>query len=274
MSVRIHHLNCGTMCPHGRRFLAGDGGILQTTQLCCHCLLIETDGGLVLVDSGLGTQDIQSPKRLGVPFRSLIRPKLVESETAVHQVRELGFKPEDVRHIVLTHLDLDHAGGIGDFPAARIHVFEKEYEAAMAPGLRERARYVSAQWAHGPDWVGHPIAGEKWFGFDAIRPIPGIDPDVLLIPLTGHTRGHCGVAVRRGDRWVIHCGDAYFFHGEVDTPPHCPIGLMAFQSLIQMNGPQRLHNQRRLRELKSRRSADIDLFCAHDPLELQQLRSS
>lgn len=266
--IRIHHLSCGTMCPYGRRLMTGEGGLLETAEMCCHCLLIETSQGLVLVDSGLGTDDIRKPERLGRPFLFGIRPQLREEETALARVQALGFQQEDVRHIVLTHLDLDHAGGISDFPDAKVHVFHAELEAAMAPTLREKLRYVQAQWAHGPDWVQHTIGGEKWFGFDSVRAIPGLDPDVLLVPLTGHTRGHCGVAVKAGARWMIHCGDAYFFRGEVETPASCPVGMMAFQSLMQVNGKERLNNQRRLRDLKTNHGGEVDVFCAHDPVEL------
>lgn len=256
--------------------MGGEGGLLtaafKTADMCCHCLLIETEQGLVLVDSGLGMDDIRKPERLGSFFRHTVRPVLRAEETALAQVLQLGFKAEDVRHVVLTHLDLDHAGGIADFPGAKVHVFDPEFEAAMAPSLRERLRYVQGQWSHGPDWVRHRVDGEQWFGFEAIRAIPGLAPDVLLIPLTGHTRGHCGVAVRKRDRWMIHCGDAYFFRGEVELPASCPIGLMAFQNLVQINGPQRLRNQRRLRELKAAHGAEVDLFCAHDSVELARHR--
>lgn len=255
--------------------MAGDGGWFDTAQMCCHCLLIETARGLVLVDSGLGRDDVRNPARLGHAFRMGIRPRLREEETAVAQVRALGFDPADVRDVVLTHLDLDHAGGIADFPDAQVHVFHPEIEAAMAPSLRERLRYVSAQWAHGPRWVRHRVEGEAWLGFEAIRAIPGVDPEVLLVPLTGHTRGHCGVAVRpSGEGWMLHCGDAYFFRGEIETPARCPVGLMAFQSLMQMNGPQRLHNQRRLRQLKAAHGDEVALFCAHDPVELSQRQAA
>lgn len=275
MTIRVHHLNCGTMCPFGRRLMAGEGGWFESAEMCCHCLLIETGQGLVLVDSGLGTDDVRNPARLGRPFLAGIRPQLREQETALAQVRALGFQAADVRHVVLTHLDLDHAGGISDFPKAQVHVFDPELEAAMAPSLREKLRYVPAQWAHGPCWVPHRVEGESWFGFEAVRAIAGLDPDVLLVPLTGHTRGHCGVAVRRGDEgWMLHCGDAYFHRGEVETPARCPIGLMAFQSLMQVNGPQRLRNQRRLRELNAAHGEQVAVFCAHDPVELSRLRAA
>jgi glyoxylase-like metal-dependent hydrolase (beta-lactamase superfamily II) len=43
-------------------------------------------------------------------------------ETAAHQIERLGFRREDIRHIVITHLDVDHIGGLSDYPDAHIHV--------------------------------------------------------------------------------------------------------------------------------------------------------
>ncbi len=100
----------------------------------------------------------------------------------------------------------------------------------MNPGWRDGPRYVAAHWAHGPRWVQHDGGGEQWHGFDSVRVLPGSDAEILLIPLVGHSHGHTGVAIRRGasspegDGWLLHCGDAYFHHGEVATPPHCPPG--------------------------------------------------
>lgn len=179
-----------------------------------------------------------------------------------------------MRHIVPTHLDLDHAGGLGDFPGAQVHVYKTELDAALTrSSFRERDRYIPAQWAHGPKWSPRDVTGESWFGFDAVRALPGTDEEVLLVPLTGHTRGHCGVAVRTDRGWLLHCGDAYFFRGEMDAEPHCPIGLSLFQSLLQMHGPSRLANQRRLRELKQAHGGEVTLFSAHDPVELSNMRT-
>src|SRR5207245_5655496 len=45
------------------------------------------------------------------------------------------------------------------------------------------------------------------------------EPDILMIPLPGHTLGHCGIAVRAKDKWLLHAGDAYFFHGQLLAKP-------------------------------------------------------
>lgn len=270
--VTIHHLNCATMCPSGARLLTGEGGLSARAEIVAHVLLIEAAEGLVLVDTGLGTGDVADPTRLGRPFRLLVRPRCDERETAVALVRQLGLDPRDVRHVLATHLDVDHAGGLPDFPEAEIHVFRPEMEAALNPTWRERERYVPAQFEHGPKWNAHEVAGDEWFGFEAVRPIPGLDPEVLLIPLVGHSRGHAAVAVRDGERWLLHCGDAYFHHGEKRTPPRCPLGMRAFEALVGFNGPARRHNQERLRELAREHGTEVQLFCAHDPIELREFQ--
>ena len=109
--MKIHHLDCGSLCPRGGRLFGGKGGPWAVAPMCCHCLLIEGEDGLVLVDSGLGVEDVADPGRLGFLFNAVTRPRLEIAETARRQIAGLGFHVDDVRHIVPTHLDLDHAGG-------------------------------------------------------------------------------------------------------------------------------------------------------------------
>lgn len=262
------------MCPWGRRLLEGQGGLLDHARIVCHVLLIESDDGLVLVDTGFGTDDVRNPRQLTRPFTAAMRPQLQLAETAVAQVRELGFDPSDVRHVVLTHLDVDHAGGLPDFPHAQVHVFAAEQAAMLAPPLLERVRYRmgAAHWAHGPNWVAHDLAGDEWFGFESVRVLPDIGSEILLIPLPGHSLGHTGIALQRADGWLLHCGDAYFHRSEVSTPASGPRGIRAFENLVQANGKLRRQNQERLRELAERRSGEVRLICSHDAVELDALR--
>ena len=141
--MRIHHLNCGSFCPPGGRLFGGAGGLLSPAPMCCHCLLIEGEDRLILVDTGLGVDDVNEPRRLGRLFNVLMRPRLEIAETALRQVVDLGYRPSDVRHIVPTHLDLDHAGGISDFPAAAVHVYDEELRAASSRSSLRRARPLS-----------------------------------------------------------------------------------------------------------------------------------
>lgn len=269
--MRVHHLNCGSFCPHGRRLINGDGGLRDRGLVICHCLAIETDDGLVLVDTGFGMEDARNPAQLGGAFRVMMNPRPREETTALKQLEALGFAAGDVRHIVTTHLDLDHAGGLPDFPQAEVHLLAAELEAALHPALSDRLRYIGgAHWKHDPRWVTHGSGGEDWHGFESVRILPGIDAEILLVPLIGHTRGHTAVAVHSGDDWLLHCGDAYFNHGEMQTPPSCPPMLRFFQNLTAADNRARKRNQERLRELASRHGAEVTLFCAHDPHELER----
>ncbi len=196
--MAIYHLNCGTLSPRYARM-----------HTLLYCLLVETSAGPVLVDTGLGAQDYERPALMVRAFETLMRAPGDVQETAVQQVQRLGYAPEQVEHIVLTHLHLDHAGGLADFPHAQVHVWQREYEAAMHHrGWLGRLSYQAAQWAHGPRWVLHDSPVERWYDFDALAVLPGITPRILLVPLPGHTPGHCGVAIQTERGWLFHCGDA------------------------------------------------------------------
>lgn len=241
--------------------------------MVCHCLLVETErDGLVLVDAGLGTGDLaDGGRRLGRMFLGLVGPRLDPAEPAIARVQALGFAPEDVRHVVVTHLDLDHAGGIGDFPWATVHVHARELAAARArASFLERHRYLEAQIGGHQTWQEYSDEGDDWHGLRGIRALGGLGEEIALVPLFGHTRGHTGVAVRRGDRWLLHAGDAYFHHRELESARGAPAVLRWFQRVVEIDGPARRDNQERLRELAGG-GAPVDVFCAHDGVELERL---
>jgi glyoxylase-like metal-dependent hydrolase (beta-lactamase superfamily II) len=276
--MHVHHLSCGTMCPWGGRLMYGPADDPALRRLVCHCLLIETDSaGLVLVDTGFGVGDVRRAReRLSRFFLFANRPQLHDEHTALRQIEALGLKAADVRHIVLTHLDFDHAGGIEDFPHATVHVLAQELTAATSGrrGFIARNRYRPQQWDDGVVWQRHSFGGERWMGFDCVRDMPGLPPEILMVPLVGHTWGHCGVAIERQGGWLLHAGDAYFHRGELDLERYrCPPGLRGYQAMMEVDRRARLLNQRRLRDLVAQGEA-IDVFCAHDPGELATRRTA
>lgn len=276
--LRIHHLNCGTDCPVGGALFDGRS-MGPTGRLVCHCLLVETEAnGLVLIDTGYGLKDVDHPHRephprITKPMRAMLNIQLREEETAVRQIEALGYSAADVRHILLTHLDFDHAGGLEDFPNAVVHVMDREYREATGPrhGFVPRNRYRPVQFNEVREWRKYVRRGEPWNGFQAVRDLEGLPPEILMLPLPGHTWGHAGIAIQGENGWLVHAGDAYFYRGEMRRRSrHCTPGLRAYQTMMEVDRGLRFANQKRLRRLSLDTDANVRIICAHDPVEFER----
>lgn len=247
--TKIHHINCGTLL------------VPPYPTVPCHCLLLEDARGLALVDTGIGLLDVRNPdERLGRPLIDAAGFQFHERDTAARRIEALGHRAGAVGHVILTHGDPDHAGGLADFPGAVVHVSTEEH-ARVASG---HGRYALPQFAHGPAWKTYPPSDRRWFGLEA-RPVDvGFASEVLLIPLFGHTLGHCGVAVRRGERWALHVGDAYYLRVELETDDH-PVSLLA--AARADDDALRRASLGQLRRLARDHGDEIDLFGYHDGSE-------
>lgn len=246
----VHHINCGTLV------------VPTYPTVVCHCLLLEDSQRLALVDTGIGLLDVQNPAgRLSQPLIEMAGFQFHESDTAVRRIEALGFSPADVRHLILTHGDPDHSGGLADFPNAQVHVSAEEH-AHLASG---HLRYVPTHFAHVPNWKTYPRSTRKWFGLEA-RPVDlGFESEVLLIPLFGHTLGHCGVAIQQGDRWLLHVGDAYYLRAELTVDDH-PVSQLAAKRAD--DDSQRRVSLEHLRRLVRDHGDEIDITGYHDLTEL------
>src|SRR5688572_30729657 len=235
--MRVHHLNCVSACPLGGFVMDGMSAGMLRGRLVSHCLLLELDHALVLIDTGYGLRDVANPRsRLSKVFLTLLRPELREEMTAIRQIERLGYAATDVQHVVLSHLDFDHAGGLDDFPRAAVHLLADEV--ASASGQRttlDRMRYRPQQWSSSPRWQTYSShAGSDWFGFRHTQQLVGLPPEILLVPLIGHSLGHAGVAVQRPQGWLLYAADAYFYKGEMAPErPYCTPGLSLYQRMME-----------------------------------------
>jgi glyoxylase-like metal-dependent hydrolase (beta-lactamase superfamily II) len=118
-------------------------------------------------------------------------------------------------------MHFDHCGGLRDFPGATVHVHQREYAAFIGrPRRFTDLAYVRRHIAHHPRLALYTDQNESWLGLAAIR-LP-FQPEMWFVPLYGHTRGHCGVAVRRGPGWHFHVADA----GPVALQNYAPAWLV------------------------------------------------
>jgi glyoxylase-like metal-dependent hydrolase (beta-lactamase superfamily II) len=259
------------MHPYGLPLGDGTGGFLKRGLGVVHCLLVDTGDGLALVDTGWGMRDCTGPSPAVRQFAGIVHAALLPEETAIRQLGTLGFDPAEVKHIFLTHLHMDHAGGLPDFPEAIVHASAAEIHAFLHPrSLIEWRAYRPEHRAHGPRWQAHIPRGVPWFGLECAPPIRIGEVEFVFVPFAGHTRGHCAVAVRLDGRWLLHCGDAYGYHRQADPvqPYSHPSGrLMETIVTRGFNMPKR--HWLSLRRLREAHRGDVSTFCSHDAHEFE-----
>ena len=267
MIHQIHHLNCGSFCPYCAP-LFGQRGI--KAELVCHCLLLETNQGLVLIDTGLGIQDYLNPKkRLGSMISRLGSIQHNLALTAVEQIQKLGFKPADVKHILVTHLDFDHAGGIADFPQAMVHVLSSEFNATQNFNYKNKIRYKSAQLTQHRYWnFIEPAFGASWYHFSKVQGFNLFQDEILMIPLLGHSAGHCGIAIQYKGHWILFCGDAYYSHQQLNPNTKLP-ALALTERVFAHDNLKRIESLKQI-QLLAKQQPEIEIFCAHDPIEFRR----
>lgn len=248
--MQVHSINGGTLVVEGY------------PTVVCHCLLVESPDGLVLVDTGIGLEDVKDPEgRLGRTLIDQAGFQFHEWDTAARRIEAPGHSVEDVRDVVLTHCDPDHTGGLADFPRARIHLTSEELSCVQAG----QERHVPSNFDHGPLWQIHEQGERDWFGLESrvVEVEPSIE--IRLIPLPGHTKGHAGVAIRRGEGWVLHVGDAYYLRAELSEPEH-PVSALA--TLRADDDPARRRSLEELRRLARDHAHEIEMLGYHDLDEL------
>lgn len=167
-------------------------------------------------------------------------------------------------------------GGLADFPWAQVHLTSAEAFAARHPKtLVERGRYRPAAREHGPLLVEHtPQESESWRGFAAAKPLTEVADGIVLVSLPGHTRGHAAYAVDAGDRRILHVGDAFYHHGQIDGRGGAPSSLRLMERLIAHDWRRVQANHARLAELYTQGSSEMRIVNAHDPVLLDQARDA
>lgn len=249
--AHIHHLNCvDIQSPTGMNAIG-------------HCLLLEMSDMLILIDTGIGLLDTQNPvERMGQQMIDTIGYCFDENLTAIRQIENLGLDPEKVTDCIISHLDYDHISGLTDFPKAKIHVGIEEFEDFNSGN----PRYLKTSLSHNPVIKTYAKTDFNWFGFEARKVSLNTKAEIFLIPLFGHTIGHCGVALKAGERWLFYIGDAYYLKVELEDTNH-PVNDLA--KIRAENNELRIETLNKIRNFTNKNPA-IEIFSFHDPKEFSR----
>jgi glyoxylase-like metal-dependent hydrolase (beta-lactamase superfamily II) len=220
-------------------------------------LVRHPSAGAVLVDTGLHPSIASDGRQnFGALGNRFGKPSLAAREDVPSQLRARGLDPAEVAVVVMTHLHMDHASAISEFPRSTFVVSAAEWQAASGGGVGDgyrRSHYDFAFDYRTIDFDRASVGSYSSFArtFDLFG-----DGSVRLAFTPGHSAGHVSVVCRLAGRDFVIGGDAIYLSGQLDgsvpPPPR----------------PQDAHNLRRsLQELRLYRSQfpDAVITPGHDP---------
>jgi glyoxylase-like metal-dependent hydrolase (beta-lactamase superfamily II) len=224
-------------------------------------LIRHPSAGAFLVDTGLHASVAARPaENLGRVVTSAMQPEVEPGEDLPAQLRAKGVDPKSIRLVVMTHLHVDHASGMSEFPTATFVFTEAEWEAASTDSRPLLRGYRPAHYDYAFDYrtlsYDSPlISSYATFGrtFDLFG-----DGSVRLASTPGHSAGHQSVICRLAERDLVIAGDAIYTMGQLGDAPEPP-------------RPLDRHNWRRsMRELQhfARTYPQAIVIAGHDPEQM------
>lgn len=248
--MRIHAIQTGSFIAK-QSFRLGKGrGRLRlvnmfldrawTEPLPYYNWVIEHPEGVILIDTGETVRALQ-PDYYPALNRFFIQQNtriFVQPEDEIGpQLQTLGFKPGDVRWVILTHMHQDHVGGLRYFPKAEFLVSRTEYEATQTRMGRMMQGYMPQNW---PEWFAPRLIDYRP---ESIGPFPQSFAltragDVHFVPTEGHSLGHMSVILTQPGRTFFFAGDASFSQQlmlEQKIDGVAPSEKKAYQTLARIN---------------------------------------
>jgi glyoxylase-like metal-dependent hydrolase (beta-lactamase superfamily II) len=231
-TVRLHPLLTGTaVAPHGffhrqegrlasARALGIIGGASSRAEIPIPAFLIEhPSAGRILVDTGFHPSVAVDPKQnLGRVNTSFLQPEMDASQAVPAQLRARGIEPSEVRTVLMTHLHVDHASAMSEFPGATFLFSLQEWESATTISRPAFNGYVRRQFDHAFEYrtIDFDAAGvDSFASFGRAVDVFG-DGSVRLAFTPGHTLGHLSVILRLRAREVLLTSDAAYTRETID----------------------------------------------------------
>jgi N-acyl homoserine lactone hydrolase len=213
--------------------------------------LLETEQGYVMVDAGVNDELVNDPELCYQNFTARgwhPPPVVLPQHVMLAQLEEIGVRPQDVEHVIITHLHADHTGNLRHFRHARISIQPLEYEHGFSDSTS--AAWIKSDYSF-PDLRWNLAEGD-W------EVMPGLE----VVSTRGHTPGHQSVVVelpRAGT--IVLVGDAGDLQENFDEE------ILPGESV---DDPAALASILRLKAIAERR--DGQLFLLHDPNFVQRIK--
>ena len=190
-----------------------------TDWLPTYAWVVEHRDGVIVIDTGQGAHLLESGRSLHPYVRWEVAFRIEREDEIGPQLRALGIGPRDVKRVVLTHLHMDHDGGLAHFPNSEILVSRGELSKARGWAGRVRG-YLPNRWPSWFDPVPLDLAAEPFGPFAASKRLTKAG-DVIAVATPGHTADHLSVILQVGDTALFLAGDTSYnerlmLNGRVD----------------------------------------------------------
>jgi N-acyl homoserine lactone hydrolase len=166
--------------------------------------IIEHPKGHIAIDTGVNVQGWT------IPFWArpvAVRPIIEgEEEEIGPRMKAADLDPAIVRTVIITHLDLDHVGGVGWFPNAEILVHRPEYDFASKSKFIGKKRCQPERWPAKFDPTLYDLDPEPYGPFPESKTLEDYE-GLRLVPLPGHSIGQVGVILRTNSIALFFTGD-------------------------------------------------------------------
>src|SRR5271163_2151575 len=175
--MRIHAIQTGAVQIKNSQIVGRGHGLARrmaplfdenwSDWLPVYAFAIEHRDGVILVDSG-SNAGLNSLPRWHPYFRLAVRFEIEREQEAGPQLRALGIAPRDVKTVILTHLHIDHDGGLRHLPMSKILVDAGELSAASG-WAGQATGYLPQRWPSGFDPQPLEFADEPFGPFPKSR---------------------------------------------------------------------------------------------------------
>jgi glyoxylase-like metal-dependent hydrolase (beta-lactamase superfamily II) len=261
MSLRVHYLN-GGYCRH---LLASvDGRTLRKVTFHAVFLAIEhPELGWIVCDTGYGMRFFKATCAWPYRLYRWATPVSLRG-TAAAALAAIGVRPEEVRHVIVTHFHADHIGGLSEFTGARVYY----HEDALAP-LVARKPFGQTRAAFLPALIPADLAGRRtviaakdFAAEDGGLPFATYDlfgdGRLKLVALPGHAPGQVGLEFTGEDGRTLYCADAFWRMEQIVAGVNLPRLVLG----LQWDGAAYRATIEKLRELARRKTHR--LLACHD----------
>ncbi len=245
--MRLYMFEAG-MLKSQKHFFTLNQGVGDEFDVPVPFFLIDHPKGKVLFDTGNAFETVHNKEEHWGGILAAYDPVMSEEQWCVNAIKKIGVSPEDIKYVILSHLHLDHAGGVGHFPNARYVVQRDELHFAYVPDPYMKGAYIRKDFDKDVDWL--ILEGWQDNKFDLFG-----DGSIIIYFTPGHTPGHQSILVN-----LPNSGPMFFAADSCYTQENLKNGTLPG---LMWNAEETVRSVNTMRHLAD--ACGVKIVVGHDP---------